>query len=108
MSGAIYQRTLQSKAATLAPAETSRVNASPSLTKESDADARLRERELNPANWPKREEQLAFGGRRRAGTSGKLRKREWYILGVVCVLAGFVRLWKLHHPSSVVWVHHLL
>ena len=101
---AIHQRTLQSKATipSLAPAETSRITASPSLTKESDADARLRERELNPANWPKREEQAAFGGRRRIGTSGKLRKREWYILGMVCVLAGFVRLWKLHHPTSVV------
>lgn len=102
---AIHQRTLQSKTSnpSLSGPETSRVTAIPSLTKESDADARLRERELDPANWPKREEQLAFGGRRRIGTSGKLRKREWYILGVVCVVAAFVRLWKLHHPSSVVF-----
>lgn len=90
------------------PPELSRthVTAAPSATtapKESDADARLRDRDMKPSSWPRKEEVQALGGRRRiGGGSGKLRKREWYILGIVCAIATVVRLWKLSHPSSVV------
>ncbi len=65
----------------------------PSPKTEADADAKLRDRAPEP-----------FGGRRgaRAGAMLGLRRREWIILGAVCVVASFVRLWNLAHPSSVV------
>jgi dolichyl-phosphate-mannose-protein mannosyltransferase len=74
----------------------------PVAPKESGADARLRDRDHNPSTWPRKDETAALGGRRRVGGSGRLRKREWYILGVVCLIATVVRLWRIHHPTSVV------
>lgn len=68
---------------------------------ESDADARLRERSYTPTPD-------AFGGQRRgkgpragAGVGG-LKRREWLILGVITGVGGFVRLYKLGWPTSVV------
>ncbi|KAK4685410.1 hypothetical protein P7C73_g4741, partial [Tremellales sp. Uapishka_1] len=77
--------------------------ASPVLTRktvvESDADMKLRSRDSQP--------NIAFGGParkgRRAGTTGGLRKREWWILLAVVVVALFVRTWRLDNPSSVVF-----
>ena len=67
--------------------------------KESEADAKLRDRDL----YPPPSEVAAFGGRRRMGKVDLgLRKREWVILGVVSVLGAFIRLWKLGYPTSVV------
>ncbi|BEJ13148.1 hypothetical protein CspHIS471_0303220 [Cutaneotrichosporon sp. HIS471] len=65
---------------------------------ESDADTKLRLRDQPQPG-------VAFGGRRgvRAGAMLGLRRREWIILGAVCVVASFVRLWNLAHPSSVVF-----
>lgn len=64
--------------------------------KESDADARLRDRGNSPSG-------PAFGGRRRIGRVDLgLRRREWIILGVVTLLGSFVRLHKLSWPTSVV------
>jgi dolichyl-phosphate-mannose-protein mannosyltransferase len=67
----------------------------PAPKQDADADAKLRDRH---------ERQEAFGGRKgaRAGALLGLRRREWIILGAVCVVASFVRLWNLAHPSSVV------
>lgn len=69
----------------------------PSPDSEADADAKLRRE-------PREPRADAFGGRRgaRAGARLGLRRREWIILGAVCVVASFVRLWNLAHPSSVV------
>lgn len=99
--------TLRNKAFQPVEPELSRTHATatssaPIAPKESDADARLRDRDQNPSTWPRKDESQAFGGRRRVGGSGRLRKREWYILGVVCAIATVVRLWKISHPSSVV------
>lgn len=68
--------------------------------KESDADARLR----NKLDGPVNASTLPFGGRKlsRAGTVGGLRRREWILLSTVCVIACFVRLWNLSWPTSVV------
>lgn len=73
----------------------------PSSRLESDADAKLRLRGEGSGVSPT---SAAFGGRRgaRAGAMLGLRRREWIILGAVCVVACFVRLWNLAHPSSVV------
>jgi hypothetical protein len=68
--------------------------------KESEADARLRDRGIDPETWPSK---VAFGGKRRVGGStGKLRRREWIVLGVICLVGAGVRLWRLWQPSSVV------
>ncbi|KAI9631780.1 putative Dolichyl-phosphate-mannose--protein mannosyltransferase 2 [Dioszegia hungarica] len=100
--------TLRSKPSAAVQPELSRTHATatpsaPIPPKESDADARLRDRDLDRSSWPTKNEIPAMGGRRRVGGSGRLRKREWYILGAVCCVAAVVRLWKLSHPSSVVF-----
>ncbi|KAL1409751.1 Dolichyl-phosphate-mannose--protein mannosyltransferase 1 [Vanrija albida] len=68
---------------------------------EADADARLRNKDDGPVS-------AAFGGPRlrgagRAGAIAGLRRREWILVGAICVIASFVRLWNLAHPTSVVF-----
>ncbi|GFZ45426.1 hypothetical protein JCM24511_03152 [Saitozyma sp. JCM 24511] len=69
--------------------------------KESLADTRLHERDHGPI---KSTSGPAFGGPRRGSMrgEGKLRRREWLILGGVMVVAAGVRLWRLWQPTSVV------
>jgi dolichyl-phosphate-mannose-protein mannosyltransferase len=69
------------------------------LTVESEADTRLRDRDGSPPR--------AFGGKRRnsslrAGTIGGLKRREWWILGVITALGVLVRFWNISWPDSVV------
>lgn len=71
---------------------------------EADADARLRHKEDGPVGAASA---TAFGGPRhrgagRAGAIGGLRRREWILVGGICIIASFVRLWNLAHPTSVV------
>ncbi|KAL7419119.1 Dolichyl-phosphate-mannose--protein mannosyltransferase 1 [Cryptotrichosporon argae] len=78
----------------------------PSRRQDADADLKLHDRGVRDARAVP--SAPAFGGptaRRgtRAGTTGGLRRREWAILGVICVIASFVRLWNLASPSSVVF-----
>ena len=77
------------------------VQRTPSPMKDADADTRLRDRGLYPP--PSNVDTAAFGGRRRAGKVDLgMRRREWIILGAVCVLGAFIRLWRLSYPTSVV------
>lgn len=75
---------------------------------EADADLKLRNRSPSPSRL-KEQYHGSFGsgpGKRtrtaRAGTVVGLRKREWWILGVVSALGLVVRFWKLGYPDSVV------
>lgn len=82
-----------------ARAEVPHASSTSSTRPESDADAKLRLRDGPGIASP-----VPFGGRRggRAGAMLGLRRREWIILGAVTVVACFVRLWNLAHPTSVV------
>ncbi|ORX40287.1 putative Dolichyl-phosphate-mannose--protein mannosyltransferase 2 [Kockovaella imperatae] len=69
--------------------------------KESDADTKLRDRDLYP---PPTVDVASFGGRRRVGKVDLgLKRREWVILAIVSVLGAFIRLWRLSYPTSVVF-----
>lgn len=74
-------------------------------TAESDADARLRDRDASPSR-----KSPAFGGMKRrgsnmrAGAIGGLRKREWWILAGITLLGVAVRFYRLGWPTSVVYV----
>lgn len=67
---------------------------------ESDADAKLRNKDDGPVSTS-----TSFTMRRRGERVGGrlgLRRREWILLGAVTVVACFVRLWNLAWPTSVV------
>lgn len=89
---------------TLAPSLTTKTSQPSLRTKpsgtgfvEADADARLRDRDDSPTVQP------AFGGKRRVGKVDLgLRRREWVIVSVVCLIGAFVRLHHLSWPTSVV------
>ena len=75
-------------------------------TMESDADARLRDRDGSP---PYKQSFGASGmgmkrrgSNMRAGAIGGLKKREWWILGGITVLGCMVRFHRLGWPTSVV------
>jgi len=73
------------------------------VTVESDADVKLRERELS--TWPRNAGGPAFGGKRkgsRAGSVAGLKRREWILLSGICILATGVRFHHISYPSSVV------
>ncbi|EKC98887.1 hypothetical protein A1Q2_06858 [Trichosporon asahii var. asahii CBS 8904] len=68
---------------------------------ESDADAKLRNKDDGPVSTS-----TSFSMRRRGDRAGGklgLRRREWILLGAVTIVACFVRLWNLGWPTSVVY-----
>lgn len=67
-----------------------------SNSRDSDADAKLRDRGDSPSIQ-------AFGGKRRAGKVGLgMKPREWTILVALTVLGSFIRMYRLGWPTSVV------
>lgn len=83
---------------------------SPQTTKfnvgaESDADARLRDRDGSPPYKPSFSTGMGMkrrGSNMRAGAIGGLKKREWWILAGITLLGCVVRFYGLGWPTSVV------
>jgi hypothetical protein len=73
------------------------------LTVESDADTRLRTRDISPPTLNRKGSGMKRrNSNLRAGTIGGLKKREWWILAVITVLGTCVRFYRLGWPDSVV------
>ncbi|KAK8858417.1 hypothetical protein IAR55_002644 [Kwoniella newhampshirensis] len=75
------------------------------VTIESEADTRLRS--SSSGGSAKSGQSQAFGGKRRSGsgsgTTGKMGRREWMILGGIVLVGWWVRMYKIGRPSSVVF-----
>ena len=76
---------------------------------ESDADARLRDRDTSPSYKSSFASGMGMGMKRRgttmrAGAIGGLKKREWWILAGITVLGCLVRFYNIGWPTSVVYV----